>query len=161
VIRAPSPSDFPGIRAVVSDAFSRTEEADLVDRLRSSGVVLLELVETERDEIIGHVAFSRLQCDRPIVCAALAPLAVRADRQGLGVGSRLTAAALDKSRGEGVDAVFVLGHRRYYPKFGFSRDAARTVSCVFSDSPAFMALALSEGALEEPLALTYPPAFGS
>jgi len=53
----------------------------------------------------------------------------------------------------------VLGHPEYYPKFGFSRGAAAHVKSPYSDSPAFMALALEEGALDGPVLVAYPDAF--
>jgi putative acetyltransferase len=54
----------------------------------------------------------------------------------------------------------VLGHKRYYPRFGFSSEKAR---CLISPFPpdAFMALELSNGALTGIQgAVLYPSAFG-
>jgi putative acetyltransferase len=161
VIRPALPSDYPGIRAVVSDAFARPDEADLVERLRSSVALLFELVETENDDIVGHIAFSRLESDRPLFFAALAPLAVRTDRQGMGCGARLTKAALRKAKSQGVDAVLVLGDPRYYARFGFSAEAAGLVRSEFSGSPAFLGQALTPGALSQPMTAVYPGAFAS
>ncbi len=47
----------------------------------------------------------------------------------------------------------------YYPRFGFSREAALKVASPYSKSPAFMALALQDGAFDAPLAVAYPDAF--
>jgi putative acetyltransferase len=69
----------------------------------------------------------------------------------------MTGLALCRSRG--VDAVFVLGHPRYYPRFGFSADKARIVTASFSGD-AFMALEIRRGVLASGLTLDYPPAFG-
>ena len=41
-------------------AFGRSDEADLVDRLRDEGVVLLSLVAELRGHIVGHILFSRM-----------------------------------------------------------------------------------------------------
>src|SRR5690606_41926034 len=58
----------------------------------------------------------------------------------------LTRAGLDACRQAGVEAVVVLGHPAYYPRFGFSAAAAEVLAAPFS-GPAFMALELAPGAL--------------
>jgi putative acetyltransferase len=159
MIRHAAPADHPAIRAVISAAFGQADEADLVERLRADGDVVFELVEEDEGEIVGHILYSRLWADNVNLYAALAPLAVRPDRQRAGVGKRLTRASLDAAREFGAYAVIVLGHPDYYPKFGFSPQAAAKVSSPYSASPAFMALALEDGALDEPVLVAYPAAF--
>ena len=159
MIRHATPADYEAIRAVVHAAFGQADEADLVERLRAAGDVMFELVEEDGGEIVGHILYSRLWADSINLYAALAPLAVRPDRQRSGVGKRLTAASLDTAGEFGVHAVIVLGHPDYYPKFGFSNDAAAKVKCPYSGNPALMALALEDGALDEALLVAYPEAF--
>lgn len=159
MIRHATPADHAAIRAVVHAAFGQTDEAELVERLRAAGDVMFELVEEDGGEIVGHILYSRLWADSINLYAALAPLAVRPDRQKSGVGKRLTAASLDTAKEFGVHAVIVLGHPEYYPKFGFSNDAAAKVKCPYSGSPGLMALALEDGALDEALLVAYPDAF--
>jgi putative acetyltransferase len=50
---------------------------------------------------------------------ALAPMAVAPEMQHLGVGSALVLAGLERCRELGCQAVVVLGHPDYYPRFGF------------------------------------------
>ncbi len=159
MIRHARPADHAAIREVVAAAFAQPDEADLVERLRADGDVVFELVEEDGGEIVGHILFSRLWADSDFLYAALAPLAVRPDRQRGGVGQRLTRASLDTAREFGAHAVIVLGHPDYYPKFGFSRDAAKVVASPYSESPAFMALALEDGALDASVTVAYPDAF--
>jgi putative acetyltransferase len=160
MIRHARPSDHPAIRDVVAAAFGQPDEANLVERLRAAGDVMFELVEEENGEIVGHILYSRLWADSVNLYAALAPLAVRPDRQKDGVGKRLTAASLETAKDFGACAVIVLGHPEYYPKFGFTPDAAAKVKAPFSGNPAFMALALEDGALDGPVLIAYPDAFG-
>jgi putative acetyltransferase len=160
MIRHVRTTDQAAIREVVAAAFHKADEADLVERLRAAGDVMFELVEEEDGEIVGHILYSRLWADSLNLYAALAPLAVRPDRQRDGVGKRLTAASLDTAREFGAHAVIVLGHPDYYPKFGFSPEAAQKVKSPYSGSPAFMAIALEPGALDHPLLVAYPDAFG-
>ncbi|WP_309643711.1 N-acetyltransferase [Phenylobacterium sp.] len=159
MIRHARTSDHAAIREVVAAAFAKTDEADLVERLRASGDVVFELVEEDGGEIVGHILYSRLFADRVDLFAALAPLAVRPDRQKDGVGKRLMKASLETAREFGAHAVIVLGHPAYYPKFGFTAEAAKTVRSPYSGSPSFMAIALEDGALDAPLTVAYPEAF--
>jgi putative acetyltransferase len=71
----------------------------------------------------------------------LAPLAVRPDRQRSGIGARLIRAALERAKGDGWQAVFVLGDPDYYRRFGFDSSLASGFSSPYS-GPHLMALAL-------------------
>jgi putative acetyltransferase len=159
MIRHATSADHEAIHNVVHAAFGQADEADLVERLRSAGDVMFELVEEDGGEIVGHVLYSRLWADSVHLYAALAPLAVRPDRQRGGVGKRLTTASIETAKEFGAHAVIVLGHPEYYPKFGFSVAAAAKVKSPYSGNPAFMALALEDGALDETLLVAYPDAF--
>lgn len=160
MIRHVRPADHAAIREVVAAAFQQPDEADLVERLRGDGDVVFELVEEDAGEIVGHILYSRLWADSVQLYAALAPLSVRPDRQRDGVGKRLTKASIETAKEFGAAALIVLGHPEYYPKFGFTPEAAAKVNSPYSGSPAFMALELDPGALDVPLLVAYPDAFG-
>ena len=75
------------------------------------------------------------------------------DRQGPRAGGpRSQAGDMEgghhRVRGVGVDAVVVLGHAKYYPRFGFQPASRFAVGCEY-DVPdeAFMALELKPGSL--------------
>jgi putative acetyltransferase len=91
----------------------------------------------------------------------LAPMAVLPAHQRRGVGSSLVRAGLDVCRHRGVDAVVVLGHAAFYPRFGFqpaSRFGIRSEYDVPDD--VFMAIELRPGALAGPAGLVrYHAAF--
>jgi putative acetyltransferase len=159
-LRAVATGDAAAIGALVAAAFGRTDEAVLVERLRAEGEVIFELVAEEPGAIVGHVLFSRLQAGEGRGIAALAPLAVRADRRRRGLGADLCEAAIEEARRRGLEAILVLGDPAYYGRFGFSHAAARQVSSPYSAHPAFQALALKRGVLDQPLAVTYAAAFG-
>ena len=160
MIRYATAADHPGIRKVVGAAFDRPDEADLIERLRADGDVMFELVEMDGEDLIGHILFSRMWADSLNLYAALAPVSVRPDLQNKGCGGRLVRAGLDAAKEFGAAAVIVLGHPTYYPRFGFSTEAARGLKCAFSGLPAFMATAIEPGALDHPLTVVYPDAFG-
>lgn len=159
MIRPATAADHDSIHAVETAAFGRPDEADLVDALRADGDALIELVAEEAGAIVGHILFSPLATNTGARFAALAPVAVLPGRQKDGLGGALILAGLDACEARGVDAVILLGHPDYYPRFGFSAEAARHVRGPFS-GPAFMGLALTPGALDGPVTITYARAFG-
>lgn len=160
MIRYARAADRPAIAQVVEAAFGQADEARLVERLRVSGDALFELVSADDGgDVNGHILFSRLWADSQHLYAALAPLAVHPGLQRAGVGSALVRASLDSAREFGAHGVIVLGHPAYYPRFGFSADAAAQVRSVYAGGPGFMALALEPGAFDAPLSVSYPDAF--
>lgn len=159
MIRYARRDDHPAIAEIVARAFGQADEARLVERLREGGDVLFELVSQAEDGLDGHILFSRLWADRAEMFAALAPLAVRPDRQRAGVGAALVRAGLESAREFGAHGVLVLGHPAYYPRFGFAAETARQVQSPFSGQPAFMAIGLEPGAFDAPLSVAYPDAF--
>jgi putative acetyltransferase len=162
VIRERRTADDAAIRRLNDEAFGGPYESRLIEDLRAAGLAAVELVAVEDDRIVGHILFSVLatSIDRHSVPAlALAPMAVRPDRQRRGIGSALVRAGLDLARERDWRAVIVLGHKSYYPRFGFSAALARPLKAAFSGD-AFMALELAPGALQGKQGrVTYPPAF--
>ncbi|HZZ33311.1 MAG TPA: N-acetyltransferase [Phenylobacterium sp.] len=161
MIRYVRPADHTAIAEVVSSAFGRTDEARLVERLRADEDTMFELVAEDAGAVAGHIFFSRLWADRTGLYGALAPLAVRPERHGEGLGSNLVRTGLQCAREFGCHGLLVLGDPAYYGRFGFSADEARSVSAPYRGLPAFQALALEDGAFSEPLSVAYPDAFGA
>ena len=161
MIRYAAASDHGPIGELVAKAFGRPDEARLVERLRAEEDAMFELVAEDGGAIVGHIMFSRLWADRDELYAALAPLAVDPARQGKGLGSALVRAGLLSAPQFGAFGVLVLGAPAYYGRFGFSAETAAQVEAPFRGLPAFMGLALGEGAFDRPLRVAYPDAFGS
>ncbi len=159
MIRLATSSDHGAIRDLNLAAFDGAAEADLVEALRADGDVVMEIVAEEAGAIVGHILFSRLWADSEGLYVALAPMAVAPARQRQGVGGRLITAGLELCQEFGAHAVVVLGHPDYYPRFGFSAEAAARLKGPYAGSPAFMARALEPGALDEPRTIAYPDAF--
>jgi putative acetyltransferase len=162
VIGTETPGDIEAIAALNHAAFGGEEEVEIIARLRHDGLVALSLVDRDADAIVGHVLFSDLDVvvdGRPIRAVALAPMAVTPARQRQGIGSRLVRQGLSTLKDHGYEAVIVLGHPGYYPRFGFSAALAAKLAAPFS-GPAFMALELKPGALAGARgAVRYPRAF--
>ena len=150
-VREERPEDISAIRVVEERAFGRPDEADLVDTLRRSGKAVISLVATEGEQVVGHILFSpaTVECGESRFNAlALAPVAVLPERQGRGIGSRLVRRGLEECLRRGHEAVFLIGHADYYPRFGFGKSNALGIRCEFDVSDeVFMVAELREGAL--------------
>jgi putative acetyltransferase len=141
IIRDEIPTDRAAMRTVIEAAFGRQYEADLVDGLRNHRVCEVSLVAVENDDVLGHALFSRMTA--PFRALGLAPVSVMPGRQGLGIGSRLIHAGLERARLAGWQGVFVLGDPSYYRRFGFDPSTAATFECRYA-GPHLMALALGD-----------------
>ena len=88
-IRVENPTSTPEhlvIRAVNEAAFSGSEEADLVDKLRGDQALISLVAECELG-IVGHILFSRMWIRTPsklVPTVALAPVAVLPEQQRKG-----------------------------------------------------------------------------
>lgn len=143
-IRSERRDDLAGIWEVVVAAFDRSDEAKLVDRLRTDGDAVISLVAIEGKAVIGHVLFSRLRA--PFRALGLAPVAVRPDRQRRGIGSRLIAEGLKRARETAWQGVFVVGDPVFYQRFGFTAELASGFASPYA-GPCLMALLLGGAAL--------------
>jgi putative acetyltransferase len=121
-IRKEMPNDIDAIRSLNELAFGQHEEADIVDFLRKKCDEMLSFVAIDDDEIVGHICFSPAIVKGPegiIKGMGLAPMAVLPDRQRHGIGSATARYGLEFLKDAGCPFVIVLGHAKYYPRFGF------------------------------------------
>jgi putative acetyltransferase len=159
-------SDEDSIRRLNVLAFDgRTEEADLVDALRTAGDLVLSLVARDEGLVIGHVAFSRVTIEdatgpttNPVGGVALAPVAVQPGLQGRGIGRKLIEAGLQQLSQRGESVVLVVGNPAYYTRFGFSIEEAEAFPSAYS-GPHFMALVWGDPAAIPTGPVIYPDAF--
>lgn len=127
---------------------SRQSRLPLVDALRNQACPLVSLVAEDAGAIVGHIMFSPMSLpDHPALkIMGLAPMAVAPQHQRKGIGSALIRNGLKQCRQLGFGAVVVLGHPRYYPRFGFLLAARFGIRCGY-DAPeeAFMIVELQAG----------------
>lgn len=159
VIRPERPGEAAGVRAVMETAFAGRLEADLVDRLRADGAIILSLVADQQDDLAGCIVFPRLVLEEsgrshPVV--GLAPLAVMPATQRRGIGGALIEEGLSILTRQGEQLVFVLGDPAYYGRFGFD-PAPGGYESVYA-GPYFMVRRLRDGAPCRGR-LRYPAAF--
>ena len=162
-IREENENDCAAIRRLLESAFDGPDEARLVERLREAGQAVISLVAVEGQQVVGHVLFSpmTLEPEQPALhILGLAPLAVLPADQERGIGSRLVNEGLVRCRMAGCDAVFVLGHSSYYPRFGFRRVSEYKLDNEYGADEAFLVMELKEGALSRVAGLVkYRPEF--
>lgn len=165
VVREEVAADFERIDEVNCLAFPTDAEARLVRLLREQARPFVSLVAIDASAVVGHIAFSpvRLASKEPIFVMGLGPMSVVPERQRRGVGGRLVEAGIHECRRLGVQALVVLGHIDYYPKFGFLPASRWDVKCEY-DVPdeAFMLLELEAGCVPPDAKLArYHEAFGA
>ncbi len=158
-IRPERSDDAAAVKSILTAAFSGSAEADLVERLRRDGDLVLALAADD-GEVRGYVAFPRLRVEhadgaRDVV--GLAPVAVAPDRQRRGIGSALIREGHRRLVERGESLIFVLGYPAWYRRFGYSLAAAAPFRSEYA-GPHFMALRLNESA---PITgkVRYPAAF--
>jgi putative acetyltransferase len=138
--------DYASTRKLVDDAFRSSGSegtAEFLDALRADGCILGEWLAEDSSGPVGHIVFSRVWLERRngsrLEAAMLTPLAVRPNRQRLGIGTRLMEHALRKLESQGETLFFVLGHPNYYPRAGFRSGSIAGVESPWPGNPAFMA----------------------
>jgi putative acetyltransferase len=141
------------IRAAFTVAFGKAPEADLVNALREHGKSVVSLVAELDGKIVGHILFSEITIEdnpRQIKAIGLAPLAVAPTSQRRGIGAQLTDVGIAACRAAGYEAMFVLGHPEYYPRFGFQPASRWGIKSEYDvRDEHFMALELTENALAD------------
>jgi len=157
IVRLETTGDVVAIRAIAEAAFLQSAEAQLVEDLRDAGDSVFSLVAVEGETVIGHAMFSRLKA--PFPALALAPVAVRPERQRMGVGSRLIREGIARSEAAGWQGIFVLGDPAFYRRFGFNAGKASGFISPYA-GPHLMALPVGRNELPTDTgSIQHAPAF--
>ena len=125
------------VKTAFEDAeFSDGREQHLVDRLLASEGYqpALSLKAVANHRIIGFVLLSEIEMRNSKGCWAslsLAPVAVLPEFQRKGVGKALILKAHEIAEALGYASVIVVGHKDYYPKFGYRKLAAFDMTLPF------------------------------
>ena len=150
-VRLEEAADHTAVYALNWAAFGTRVEADLVNTLREKPSAIVSLVADLDGQVVGHIMFSEVMlAELPAVkVAGLTPMAVAPKHQRTGIGSALVREGLKRCEQLGYQAVVVVGHAKYYPRFGFVLAARHGLRCEY-DVPqdAFMVVELQPRSLQ-------------
>ena len=165
LVREEEEKDRKEIYEVNKLAFGQENESILVDKIRKGEnfVPGLSLVAETKSRLVGHILLSKIKIIRSSIfeTLALAPMGVIPAFQKQGIGSELIKKGMAKVKELGFDSIIVLGHKDYYPRFGFKKASKWNIKCPFEvPDEAFMAVELTERALEGKAGtVSYPDEF--
>jgi len=123
-----SRSDEDEIERLFVKTFSDSEgpaEGEMIGRLARDFINTTDksdlycFVAREDEQIVGSIFFSRITFECGINSFILAPVAVRTDFQGKGVGQKLIRFGLDDLAKDGVELALTYGDPAFYSKVGF------------------------------------------
>ncbi|MFV0394555.1 MAG: GNAT family N-acetyltransferase [Coprobacillaceae bacterium] len=147
IIRKEEPKDFDVIYELTKIAFQTAEhsdgdEQDFVVKLREGNTYIpeLALLVEENNEIIAHIMLTNFKVGS-VKALLLAPLTVKLEYRNKKVGTMLTEEALRLAKEKGYEAVFLVGHEHYYPRFGFKPSVTYGIDNV-NDIPSANVMAL-------------------
>lgn len=137
-IRESNEADKLGIETVHIQAFGKNEGPEIAglvnDLLKDeTAFPLLSLVAIVSGKIVGHVLYTNAevtQTTESVSAQLLAPLGVLPEAQNQGIGAQLINEGTKRLNKSGVELVFVLGHPKYYPRYGF-----RTAGIIGYEAP--------------------------
>ncbi len=128
-IRQEVQADYQIVFDLIEQAFrnemmSNKKEQFLVERLRKSDGFIPELsiIATTNNKIVGYILLTKIIIatnTESITSLALAPVAVLPAFQKKGIGGRLIEEAHGIATELGYKSVILLGHEKYYPRFGY------------------------------------------
>lgn len=126
-IRVREPADDLAIATTITAAFAGPGETALVKSLRHDGDMSLELVAQMDNQIVGHIAYSRLSVASPgatLNAVARAPLSVSPNYQRRGVGSALIKTSITHLKRQDVERAVC--RRRIYGSRAHARQRSLT-----------------------------------
>lgn len=153
-IRHETINDYAGIKNVNDLAFGQPNEGLLIDKLRSNPAFIdrLSIIAEFEYRIVGHILFFPIKVhgeSKDHDSLALAPVSVIPEFQNKGIGGQLIVKGLEIAKSIGFKSVIVLGHKDYYPRFGFVPASKWTIKAPF-DVPddVYMAIELIKDGLK-------------
>ncbi|MNQ02449.1 acetyltransferase [compost metagenome] len=171
-IRKEENKDHKEVFDLIKNAFENEEYSDhkeqfLVERLRNSDsfVPELSLVAEIDGQIVGYILMTKIKIVndnlQKTISLALAPVAVLKKYQGKGIGGKLIRKAHQKAKELEFSSVILLGHEKYYPRFGYKMTKNYEIKLPFEvPDENCMLIELTEDALKDVKGIVeYPKEF--
>lgn len=140
--------DYKLVDDLVEYAFRNVKESDhtehlLVGRLRKSDAFIPELslvAEVDERKIVGHILLTKVAIvsgNESVISLAVAPLSVLPEFQKQGIGGELLREAHKRASQLGYSSAVLLGHKDYYPRFGYKKAIDYDIRFPFDVPPEF------------------------
>ena len=131
-IREERSDDLPVIYDLIETAFAEVPESDrrehlLVERLHGSDTFIPQLslvAETDDKRVAGYILLTKVEIvseKGAAISLGVAPLAVLPEFQRRGIGGMLLEEAHKRAALLGYGTAVLLGHKDYYPRFGYRK----------------------------------------
>ena len=157
-IRQENPSDHSIVFELIKKAFETMPYSDhtehfLVEKLRQSHPFIpeLSLIAAIDHLIVGHILLTPVSIkndQQTFNSLVLAPVSVLPEYQKRGIGSQLIQTAHQIAQQLGHQSVVLVGHKDYYPRFGYERADRYGIKFPFESPPEHcMVLELEKGSL--------------
>lgn len=173
IIRQEEKKDYQQVFQLTEEAFKEMEHSDhqeqfLVEKLRKSQAFIPELslvAEDENGKIAGHILFTKIKIvndKESFDSLALAPVSVKPEFQNQGIGAKLILRGHRIAEELGYESVVLIGHEKYYPRFGYKKTSNFGISFPF-DIPEENGMALElvkDGLKDKKGVVKYPKEFG-
>ena len=173
IIRQEEKKDYQQVFELTEEAFRDMEESDhqehfLVEKLRKSEAFIPELslvAEDENGKISGHILLTRIKIVsdyESFESLALAPVSVKPEFQNQGLGGQLIREGHRIAKDLGYQSVILVGHEKYYPRFGYEKTSNFGISFPFEiPEENGMAIELIKDGLKNKKGVVkYPKEFG-
>ncbi|MEG1556711.1 MAG: N-acetyltransferase [Bacteroidales bacterium] len=156
-IRPEQGSDDTAIYELIAKAFQNKIHSDhdkqnLVNVLCKSSVYIPELTLVamgEGSQLVGNILLTRATIEGKLSSLALAPVSVQLECQRREIGSMLIREAHQRTVALGYGFIILMGHKEYYPCFGYKPLSAFNIRLPFEVSEEFcMVMELMLDALE-------------
>lgn len=172
-IRKEEKEDHQKVFQLTEEAFREMEHSDhqeqfLVEKLRRSEAFIPELslvAEDEKGTIAGHILFTKIKIvneEKSFDSLALAPVSVKPEFQNQGIGTKLILEGHRITKELGYESVILIGHEKYYPRFGYKKTSNFGISFPF-DVPEENGMAVElvkDGLKDKKGVVKYPHEFG-
>lgn len=172
-IRQEEEKDYKQVFELTEEAFRGMEHSDhqehfLVEKLRKTEAFIPELslvAEDEKETIAGHILFTKIKiinAEESFDSLALAPVSVKPEFQNQGIGTKLILEGHRIAKELGYKSVILIGHEKYYPRFGYKKTSNFGISFPF-DIPEENGMAVElvkDGLKNKKGVVKYPQEFG-
>ena len=145
IIRQEQPKDHATVFQIVEKAFkemkysSHTEQF-IVEKLRKSDAFIpeLSLVAELEGQLVGYIILSKIQIDNGnqlFDALSLGPVAVLPKLHQQGIGGQLIRKAHKIAKSLSHEIIILLGHKDYYPRFGYEMTNKHGIELPFNSAP--------------------------